>query len=493
MNETTESEPRVSVTAFPPANAAKLSGNMGTTKLILTVLAMSAPLGAVAGVVPLVIGSGNGAGAPGTYAIMGVILLLFAVGFTTMARNFPRTGAFYAYITGGLGRVIGLPSAFLAQFGYLTLLIGTYAFFGSSVEVLLVSLTGGSPLPWWVYGFALWILVTVLGHFNVELSGKVLSVMMVVEVIIVLLFNIPVLFTGGPHGLQVESFTPESFSSGSVGVAILFASATFLGFEGSAIYRSEVRNPQRTIPRATYLAVSLIAVFYVMSSWALVTFYGVDNVTAEAQSDPTRMFAIGLEHYAGPVIAEIMTVMVVTSLFAATLSAHNPLARYTFALARDGVFHGRLARVHSKHKSPAVASAITSAVALVLTVPFIIIGLDAVTFYSWMFGLGTYALLALMALTCLSVIVYFRRNPHNHERLWNTLVAPALGFIGLVVMLTISSIYFPLLIGGDVVLATVFQLIILGLAALGVGLALWWKRTKPEVYARIGGQEEPDA
>lgn len=471
-----------------PEDSVKLAGKMGTTQLVLTVLAMSAPLGAVAGVMPLVIAEGNGAGAPSAYLLMGVILMLFAVGFTTMARHFPRAGAFYAYITGGLGKPTGLASAFLAQLGYLTLLVGTYAFFGSQAEVLMLSLFGASLVPWWAWAAVLWVAVAVLGHFNVELSGKVLSIMMVIEVLIVLLFNIPVLATGGPEGWQATSFTPAAFGSGSVGLAILFASATFMGFEGTAIYRSEVKDPDKTLPKATYLAIGLIGLFYVASSWAIVTFYGADQVKAVAQEEPSTMFAHGLAYFAGPVVAEIMTVLVVTSLFAATLAAHNPMARYAFTLARDGVYPQRLGQVHPKHRSPAIASGVTAALSLLIIVPFVVAGVDAVSFYSWMFAVGTYALLACMALACLSVIVYFRRVQHT-ERRWNTLIAPSLGFIGLMVMLGISSFYFPLLIAGDVVLSLLLQGSVFALAILGVVLALIWKRTRPDVYARIGGEE----
>lgn len=479
----------VAIAPAPTAHDAKtaLAGRLGTTQLILTVLAMSAPLGAVAGILPLVIAQGNGTGAPATYAVIGLVMMMFAVGFTTMARHFPRTGAFYAYITGGLGRPVGLPAAFLAQLAYLTLLIGTYAFFGDSVTVLLSSLFGSPIAPWWLWGALLWIAVTSLGHFNVELSGRVLSVMMVLEVVLVLVFNFCVATTGGPHGWQFESFNPAAFGSGSVGIAVLFASATFLGFEGTAIYRSEVKDPQRTIPRATYLAVGLIGLFYVFTAWALVTFYGVDNVVGAAQSDSTGIFAAGLRFYTGNVVAEIMNCMLVTSLFAATLAAHNPLARYTFALARDGVLPHRLGRAHSRHQSPAIASATVSVIVMILTLPFLFIHVDAVTFYSWMFGIGTYAMLTLMALTCLTVIVYFRRVEHQ-ERLWNTVIAPGLGLLGLVAMLIISSVYFPLLVGGNTAVAVILQLFIAALAVFGLTLALVWRRRRPEIYARIGGQ-----
>lgn len=484
MTTSTTSEP----SPQPTGEDGRLVGSMGTISLILTVLAMSAPLGAVAGAVPLVISPGNGAGAPGVYAVIGGILLLFAVGFTTMARVFPRTGAFYAYITGGLGREAGLAGGFMALLGYLTMLLGMYAFFGAACDPLVQSFFPGVQLPWWVYGAFLWVAIAIFGHFNIDLSAKVLCVLMVLEVVAVMILNIPVLITGGPHGFQLHSFTPTAFTSGSIGLAILFASATYLGFESTAIYRSEVRDPRRTVPRATYLAITLISVFYLLSSWALVTFYGVDHVADVASTEGVTMFSTALGHYAGSVVTEITRVLIVTSMFAATLAPQNALARYVCALGRDGVLPRRLGKAHPKHGSPAIASATVAAVGLLFTLP--VLGMQAVTWFSWMFGIMAYSILIVMAITSLSVIVYFRRTPHQ-ESMWNTLIAPALGFLGLLTLIVITSFYFPLLVGGSTALGIFFQLLVFATAALGFVLALVWKWRKPLVYNAIGGQIDP--
>lgn len=187
---------------------------MGTLQLALTVLAMSAPIGNVTGVLPLGITRGNGIGTPVIYAFVGVIFLLFAVGFTTMTRNLPKPGAFYTYITAGLSRTLGLGTGLLAAFTYLVFMIGSYAFFGVSIENVLSSF-GAPSTPWWLWAALCCVIITALGHFNVELSGKVLSAFMVAEVVLVMLFNAPVLFTGGPQGYQVESFQPAHVFQGT--------------------------------------------------------------------------------------------------------------------------------------------------------------------------------------------------------------------------------------------------------------------------------------
>ena len=200
------------------------------------------------------------------------------------------------------------------------------------------------------------------------------------------------------------------------------------------------------------------------------------------------MFSTALTHYAGSVITEITRVLIVTSMFAATLAPQNALARYVCALGRDGVLPRRLGKAHPKHGSPSIASATVAVIGLTLSLPFL--GMDGVTWYSWMFGIMAYSILIVMAVTSLAVIVYFRRTPHE-ESTWNTLIAPVLGFLGLITVIAITSFYFPVLVGGSTALGVVFQLLVVGAAVLGFCLAATWKRRKPQVYNSIGGQVDP--
>jgi len=464
----------------------QLRGNMGTVKLILTVLALAAPLGAIGGLSPVIIANGNGVGAPMTFAAIGFVMLLFAVGFTTMTRHSRLAGAFYAYITLGLGRPFGLGASFIAMFGYFTLMVGAYGMFGQFVNELVSGL-GGPTLPWWVYSFLCWIVITSLANFNIELSGRVLATVMVLEVIIVMCLNIPVLIGGGPEGRSLEPFTLGAATSGAPVTAILLAAACFMGFEATAIYRNEVRDPDRTVPRATYLAVILIALFYILSTWALINAVGPSQVVEVAKESTATLFFDQLGAYAGGVTKNIAEVLVITSVFASVLSSHNPIARYMFSLGRDRVFPASVGQVHPKHASPARASLVTSVVAIILTAPFVVANVDVVAFYSWMFGLGAYSMLILMAVTSIAVIVYFRRNEHD-ENVFNTTLVPVLALIGLVTILIIVGTSFDVLIGGSVPVAIGMQMFTIGLGVLGIVLALIWRRTRPQVYAGIGGQ-----
>ena len=89
---------------------------MGTTGLLFTVLAFTAPLGVVFGFVSVNISFGIGV--PIAFVAVAVLMALFAMGFTGMTKAIPRPGAFYTYIREGLGRPLGLGGSFLALVTY---------------------------------------------------------------------------------------------------------------------------------------------------------------------------------------------------------------------------------------------------------------------------------------------------------------------------------------------------------------------------------------
>ena len=86
-------------------------GTLGLLGIIFFVVAASAPLAGMTGAFPVAVGIGNGAGAAGMYVAVGIVLLLFSVGYATMSHYVTNTGAFFAYVGRGLGIVPGVGSA----------------------------------------------------------------------------------------------------------------------------------------------------------------------------------------------------------------------------------------------------------------------------------------------------------------------------------------------------------------------------------------------
>ncbi|WZH35425.1 MAG: APC family permease [Microbacterium enclense] len=469
-----------------------LQGSLGVTAIVFMVVAAASPLTVVGGAAPLGILIGNGAGFPTLYAISAVILLLFAVGLAAMTRHVPRPGAFFTYIGYGLGRPSGLAAAWTAMLTYTTIQVSVYGYIGYLLEITVVSL-GGPDLAWWLYALAIVGLVGILGYRHIDLSSKVLGVLLVAEVAIVLALVAAVVFNGGPEGLSAAPFEPANVLSGSPGVGLMFAIAAFIGFEATAIFRDEARDPDRTIPRATYGAVIGIGIFYTLASWGLVMAWGPNGVLAAAAEDPGTLMLRTVAIYLGTVGEIIVNVLLLTSMFACVLSFHNVLTRYQHAMAGAGVLPDRVGGVHAKHLSPHVSSIVQTATAAALTAIFAVLNLDPLLqVFTWFAGVATLAIAILMAATSVAVIVYFARTRAD-RRLWNTVIAPALGFVGLAVSAVIIVVYFPVMVGDmDADGAPVFGAVTWFLLALvvlfpvlGYAQAAWIRRRRPAAYAKL--------
>ncbi|MDF2992763.1 MAG: amino acid transporter [Microbacterium sp.] len=469
-----------------------LQGSLGVTAIVFMVVAAASPLTVVGGAAPLGILIGNGAGFPTLYAISAVILLLFAVGLAAMTRHVPRPGAFFTYIGYGLGRPSGLAAAWTAMLTYTTIQVSVYGYIGYLLEITVVSL-GGPDLAWWLYALAVVGLVGILGYRHIDLSSKVLGVLLVAEVAIVLALVAAVVFNGGPEGLSAAPFEPANVLSGSPGVGLMFAIAAFIGFEATAIFRDEARDPDRTIPRATYGAVIGIGIFYTLASWGLVMAWGPNGVLAAAAEDPGTLMLRTVAIYLGTVGEIIVNVLLLTSMFACVLSFHNVLTRYQHAMAGAGVLPDRVGGVHAKHLSPHVSSIVQTATAAVLTAIFAVLNLDPLLqVFTWFAGVATLAIAVLMAATSVAVIVYFARTRAD-RRLWNTVIAPALGFVGLAVSAVIIVVYFPVMVGDmdtdgapafGAVSWSLLALVVL-FPALGYAQAAWIRRRRPAAYAKL--------
>ena len=82
---------------------------------------------------------------------------------------------------------------------------------------------------------------------------------------------------------------------------MIFAVAGYIGFEATAVFRDEARDPARTIPRATYVALLLIGGFYALTSWAMVSAWGDDGAVQLATDNPAGMITETATRYVGTV------------------------------------------------------------------------------------------------------------------------------------------------------------------------------------------------
>jgi amino acid transporter len=395
------------------------------------------------GAVPVAMLAGNGAGTPGTYLVVGIILLVFSVGYTAMSHKVTNAGAFFAYVGKGLGVNVGVGSAFVSIVGYVTIQLAIYGFFGAIVGGQLAAL--GLDLPWYVWALIAWVLVTALSLLQVDVGARVLGVLMILEILSLLVVAIAILANGGPEGWNVgASFAPDAVLSGGItggaGIAFAFAFASFIGFEATAIYGEESKDPKKTVRRATYWAIGIITVLFAVVSFAMVTGMGANGIFDQVfersavdgvpLADPAAVIFSLAGEYVGPWLPQVMGWLVITSLFAGLLAFQNAAGRYFFAMGRGGVLPATFARTN-KAGAPTAGVILTSIIAAIVIIIFAIANLDPIlNLFYWMSGITVIAIVLVEVLVSLAVIVYFIKN--TGANIWQGKIAPILAIIGLV-------------------------------------------------------------
>ena len=465
------------------ASGYKLKGNMGTLDLMFTVLAFSAPLGVVCGFLSFNISFGIGV--PIAFLGVTVLMIMFATGFTNMTRRVPRPGAFYTYITEGLGRPLGLGGSFLALVTYGFNIIAALVFAGVAVNNLIASFVPTAAISWWVWSMAMLLVVWAMSYFNVEFSAKVLSALLVLEIIAIVIFDVAVISNGGPEGYALEPWNPASLVTPKLGLLLLFSVGLFNGFEATAIYRDEVRDPLKTIPRATYLAIIFLGVFYAISSYGLILASGVSNAVAAAQANPAAMMPDAVLKYVGVFANQVVNVLIVTSMFASTLALQNILSRYTHSLSVDGVLPQYFASVHPKHGSPYRSAMAVGAAGLLALLALIATGGKDLALYGAAAGIAFYGMLLLLFMTSIAVLVFFKRDAQGGTK-WKIFYAPLIAAFGIGVVLVTASMNIELLI--DAPPAVMWGLVGLTYLSIivGIALAFYLKRRGSVIYDRIG-------
>jgi len=513
----------VTETSTAPSSAAQTSSGtvhrlrpnaIGLVGVLFMSVATAAPITAMVGNVPIAIGFGNGAAAPAGYLVATVVLTLFAIGYAAMSKHITATGAFYGYISHGLGRVIGLSAGMLTTLAYMVFeasLVGIFSFFASD----LVESFFGLSVPWIVFALLMLAANATLTYFDVNLAAKVLGVFLVTEVVMLAAMAISVLVRGGgPEGWSWGSLNPVNAFvdlsgtvpsldggsaiavAGSAGIGLFFAFWSWVGFESSAMYGEESRNPKKIIPIAVVGSVVGIGIFYVVVSWLAIVAVGPQTAIALAQDSSTssEIFFRPVGESLGAWAVMLFQVLLATGSFACGMAFHNSAARYLYALGREDIVPGlarTVGRTHGKHGSPHVAGFVQSIIATLIVVAFFVTGQDPYgALYGLMAILGTSAIMIVQAVAAVSVISYFHvRRAHPETRHWfRTLVAPALGAIGMiyVVGLLISNAEFA---AGSAAGSPVFAAIpyiVGGVALLGVVWALVLKKVSPGRFERLG-------
>jgi len=327
-------------------------------------------------------------------------------------------------------------AALVALVAYSFLQVGLYGALGPAAAGQAAAHLG-VHLPWWAWALAAWAVITALGLARVDITGRVLGVLLSTEILVILAETVWGLAHPAGGRLSLAMLSPAALTSagfGTVGVLAVVANS-----------RSRV-------------------------------------VAVAAAQGPGLLFGLGSAW-----LGQAAQWLFLTSLFAAALAFHNCVWRYIFALGREGVLPAVFGRTGA-NSIPKAASLAQSLTGLAVIVAYAAGGWPPMTnLFFWLGTTGGFGILVLLAVTAVAVIAFFARDPRG-ESAWARLVAPALAAILLGGLVVLAVLHYSTLLGvpaGSVAARALPGGYVLA-AGIGLGWGLVLRVRRPHVYETVG-------
>jgi amino acid transporter len=467
---------------------------LGTAQLSFYTISASAPLTVLGGGVVATLAVTGNLGTPLSFLVLGIALALWSAGYAAMTRYLDHGGAFYTYLARGINGVWGVSGAAVALVAYNAIQIGLYGLFG----VVAAGFAEGQfqiTWPWYAWSAVAWAVVGILGLFKVDLSAKVLGVLLILEVIAVAAFDVGAFGHPASGSVSFEGLSPSKLlDSGGLGGVFALGIAAFVGFESAAVYSAEAKDPRRTVARATYIAVGFTSIFYCISALALIVAGGTDKIVGLAQDPTTGLPFNFIEQYFNHTFAVLANCLLITSVFAALLSFHNVVARYTWSAGVEGVLPRFTSSTSRRTGAPTAGSLLQTLLAAIVVAIFVLVDGDPMTqLFTWLSYISAVGILLLMFGTSIAVVGFFRKRPDAPESGWNRTVAPILAAVALAVILAVTTANADAVLGAEKGSRLTYVLpgIIVVTAIVGIIWGLMLRSTDPRLYEGIGSGGQP--
>src|SRR5262245_18974578 len=338
------------------------------------------PVFSAAFIIPLIIGfnvAARGAGASAPLAVLIAAVGVFALGWIVAqyAKRIHAAGSLYDYVSQGLGKTVGAASGWLYYGGTIILTTGLGVLLGGYVHDKLwpTLFNGDPPLPSWLWDAIFAIGLFAVLFFGVKISTRVQLTLALLSIAVVLIFFLTVIVDLGGDNDLAKAFDPTPSPGGFSGIlfGVLYGVLIFVGFETAANLAEETAEPKRSIPRAVLGAVVIVAIFYLIASYAEVAGFGFDlSVITSPEVAGAPLFALGAP--GSPSGSEfwlkVLLVVVFFDMLAVYVGAAVASTRGTLAMARDRRLPGALATVSSRYGTPTGAIALLIALQIVLII-----------------------------------------------------------------------------------------------------------------------------
>jgi amino acid transporter len=457
--------------------------------LWLFLVAASSPMTVLAGGIVATYAATGVVGVPASFPLLGVALGLLLVGFLAACRRVPHAAPSYAVLTHGLGRPLGLVGAAVALISYNAIEISLFGLFGATATTLL----GG---VWWEWAAGAWLIAAVLGVLQVAVNTRVLVTVVVLELLVVGLFDLAAFTHPAGGHISLAPLTPSALWTPGVGGVFALGVAAFIGVETGPVFAEETPL-RRTVARATLTGLACLAVCYTLTGWAMATVTGPDNVVDRARDPQSGLPFVVLDEVYGPGLGLLATLLLLTSVFAAMLTFHLVVARYLFALGWEHVLPAWLGRTSGgvRGGTPIGGSLTQTVVAGLVVAAFTTVGADPVKgLFTWLSTLAAVGVVALLTGTALAALFVLNRNGGSRDPLWVRIAAPVVAVPVGITVLTVTLENLGPLLGAQP--GSRLPLLVPAILVVGGVIGLVWavvlRVRRPHVYARIGrGRPHP--
>ncbi|HVI54982.1 MAG TPA: amino acid permease [Luteibacter sp.] len=359
----------------------------------------------------------------GLWVAGGLLTLIGCLCYAELGARRPEAGGSYVYLREAFGRLSGF------LFGW-TMLLVIYS--GSSAAVATIfgsyatAVFGLSPDLVKPLAVGALVFVTGLNLFGIRFGAQVQNVFAILKLAAITVLVVTGLaFAGAGAGATQALATSPTAVTGSLAGALLPVLFAFSGFSYLNNLAGEVRDPQRTLPRALVVGMLVVIAAYVLVNYAYLAVLGHDglaNSNAPAADVMSRVFGA-----AGAKLIAIGIAISTLGFCNITLVAG---ARVLQVMGQDGLFFGSVARLHPRYRTPNIALMMLSAWAIVLVL---------LANYGQLLDFAAFGDWAAYAVT-IATLFWYRR--HSTERpAFATPAYPLLPLIFLVVVIGVVVAY----------------------------------------------------
>jgi amino acid transporter len=350
-----------------------------------------------------------GQGTAAAYLIAMGLMVLVGLCIAAFARESSSPGSLYVYVRRSLPPAFSALTAWALFFAYITTASAVIGGFVDFVYVFLDPLQarhGWPHVPAVVLVAVAAVIAGFVAYHDVKVSARM---MLYIEGISVCLIAIVVATLLFKHGLHVDrpQVQWKAMSPRGIGLGVMLAIFSFVGFESATTLGAEARHPLRTIPRAVIQSALLAGVFFVIAGYGEVLGFRNSSTALGDSANPFRY----LSGQAGiPVLGPVIDLGVLISMFAATLACVIAASRVLLLMAHNGLAPMVLTQTNTTHETPGPASILAAVLAFLPAAGLALHGTSGADIYGWMGTLAVYGFLTAYGMVAVALAFYLRQT-----------------------------------------------------------------------------------